>query len=69
MHQLLCGVNDTVIIDGYRVQVLEVTSEVVRLGLSTPGGDRVVHEISLTHGAPANRPTLSGPSYTRPAIN
>jgi hypothetical protein len=47
MHQLQCGVDDTVFVDGYRVQILEVTADEVRIGISTSGSDQAVHQIRL----------------------
>lgn len=47
MHQLLCGVDDTVFVDGYRVQILEVSADEVRIGLSTGDSGNTVHQIRL----------------------
>jgi hypothetical protein len=69
MHQLLCGVDDAVLVDGYRIEILEVCGEAVRIGLSTRGNDRVVHEITLPATAlPRPAARWQGRS-TRPTVN
>lgn len=47
MHQWTCGVDDTLWIDGYQVQVIDVTEEGVKLGVALPLGESGQHEIRL----------------------
>ena len=47
MHQWTCGVDDTLWIDGYQVQVIDVTEEGVKLGVVLPQRERGQHEIRL----------------------
>ncbi len=69
MHQLLCGVNEAVFVDGYRIQILEVTADTVRIGLSTRGNQQVQHEIALPSAAVPAVPPRWQNSSNRPAIN
>ena len=47
MHQLLCGVDETLLVDGYRIEILEVTEDGVTFGLSTGESDRTIHAVQL----------------------
>jgi hypothetical protein len=47
MHQLQCGVAETIVIDGYLVEILEVSEDAVTVGVSTRGNEQRVHQISL----------------------
>ena len=55
MHQLACGVDDTISIDGYLVKIVSVTETEVRFGISTGGDRRRVHEITLPRTAVPQR--------------
>jgi hypothetical protein len=69
MHQLLCGVEDAVFVDGYRIEILEVTGELVRIGLSTQDNPHTVHEIKLP-AVQTQRPAARWQSLSsRPAVN
>ena len=47
MHQQLCGVNESLFVEGYEVQILGIAGDTVQIGISTPGSGRTVHEIRL----------------------
>ena len=65
MHQLLCGADETIVIDGYWIQVLRVTQTEVRFGISTRGNDGRVHEIRVPRGVDARRVESTGELVTR----
>lgn len=69
MHQLLCGVNETLFVDGYRIEILEVTDEAVRFGLSTHGSPRTVHEVRLPAAEVTRLTTHRYAAADRPAVN
>jgi hypothetical protein len=66
MHQWTCGVDDTLWIDGYQVQVIDVTDEVVKLGVALPMGERGLHEIRLP-SASSPAPSAGEPSSSSPS--
>ena len=47
MQQILCGVDDVVVLNGCRVQVLAVGEELVTFGVSLGGGDQRIVELQL----------------------
>lgn len=69
MHQLLCGVKETLFVDGYRIEVLEVTDDVVRIGLSTHGCPRTVHEVRLPAAETSPLTSIRYEAADRPAVN
>lgn len=66
MHQWTCGVNDTLWIDGYQVQVIDVTDEFVKLGVALPREKGRLHEIRLPSAA-SPVPGEEGPSPASPS--
>lgn len=72
MHQLTCGVDEKVWIDGYCLEILQVADGIVRFGVSVPvaAGRPMIpsHEIRLpAQGAASRLEDASAPSP--PAVN
>jgi hypothetical protein len=57
MHQVLCGVEERIVVDGYQFRVVEVTPDSVKLELLVGDSGRTRHDVKLVSAAPKPRGT------------
>jgi hypothetical protein len=65
MHQLACGVDETIRIDRYTVRILEVADGEVRFGISIRGDREQVHQIRLPQAGERQPADTRGQLTTR----